>query len=252
MQKICIVIPSYNEEKRLNIDEFFSFFDINPNIYFCFVNDGSTDNTIELLNSLKKNREDRILLVDLEENKGKAEAVRIGVLESNKWKTFDYIGFFDADFSTPLTELNYFESFKDNVFDYPVIIGSRIKRMGANIKRSATRHYIGRVFSTIASSILGLPIYDTQCGAKLINKEIVDFAFEEPFISKWLFDIEIFARIINKYGYQETNKMILEIPLNQWVEKGESKINKSYFFKIPIDLIRISKKYKLKIRISNL
>ena len=145
MQKTCIIIPCFNEQDRLPVDDFIYFFDNFP-IYFCFVNDGSSDETLNLLNDIRKGREDRILIADLTRNQGKAEAVRIGILESLKWSHFDLIGYFDADLSTPLIEIvNLSKYFDENTL---VVFGSRVKRLGVTINRNPLRHYLGRVFST--------------------------------------------------------------------------------------------------------
>lgn len=242
MQKVCVVIPCFNEEKRFPVHYFLGCLNNNPEYFFCLVNDGSTDNTTILLESIKSYREERIMVLDLKVNVGKAEAVRMGVFKALEWNTFSYIAYFDADFSTPLSELQGFLSFGNK---YYFIVGSRIKHMGSIIERSNMEHYFGRAFSTLASNILHLPVYDTQCGAKLINAKIVPIIFKEPFISRWLFDIEIFARIITDFGYDKACQIIKEVPLSTWIEKGGSKIKPSYIFKIPFELLKIRLKYKL-------
>lgn len=241
MQKICIVIPCFNEEKRFPVREFTSFIDCNSEYYFCLVNDGSSDNTLKVLSDIQNYGKERILVVDLNINNGKAEAVRKGILKSMEWRPFDFVAYFDADFSTPLSELNNFLSYSDN---YSFIIGSRIKRMGVVIERSQLRHYLGRLFSTVASIMLKLPVYDTQCGAKMISTKIAPIVFKEKFLSRWLFDIEIFARLNVIYGNEKVKEMVYELPLTIWIEKENSKIKPGYFIKVPFELIRIYNKYK--------
>lgn len=243
MQKICIVIPCYNEEKRLNIDAYVQFIssDNNKNIDFCFVNDGSRDNTLKVLNDLSAKFElERIKVIDLESNRGKAEAVRIGILEADKRKKYDFVGFWDADLSTPLFEI---QNMLSKTEDKKIVIGSRMKRLGANIERNSKRHLLGRVFSTFSSMILKLPVYDTQCGAKLFHTSIINEIFKSTFITKWLFDVELLARYRNFVGVKTLLGSVYEYPLNEWVEVKGSKLKWSDFIKVPLELCKINKEY---------
>lgn len=104
--KFYLIVPCYNEEKRFLRHEFAAYYAGRPEIYFCFVNDGSTDNTLSLLNSLAKGREDRIAVISLPRNTGKAEAVRTGILHPLHGAPVDYVGFMDADLATPLADID--------------------------------------------------------------------------------------------------------------------------------------------------
>ncbi len=245
MQKICVIIPCYNEEIRFPKKEFLDFLSSDTNIHFCLVNDGSKDQTIKLLNELQQHAPERIKVIDLPKNGGKAEAVRQGILQANAWKSFTALAYFDADFSAPLSQLFLLlEAFKKNSNSF-FVFGSRVKRMGAIIHRSPKRHYLGRIFSTFASMMLKLPVYDTQCGAKLISSSEVNDIFAAPFISRWLFDIEIMARFIKKYGKDKCLQGFVEVPLEHWEEVGDSRIKSSHLVKIPLELLRIKRRYEL-------
>ncbi len=244
MLKICIIIPCFNEEKRLPVEEFENFIANSLNIDFCFVNDGSKDDTIIVLNKLREKFSNRIIINDLKQNVGKAEAVRNGFLEILKNNTYQYVGFMDADLATPLSEIALFEEFINNFPDKSFFLGSRIKRLGSKIERTTIRHYFGRVFATFASIILKLGVYDTQCGAKLIKSDLAEKIFAEPLCSRWLFDIELIFRTMIYYGRQVAVSKMIEIPLNNWYEKGESKISPLYFFKVPLELLKIKNHYK--------
>ena len=170
MKKKCaIIVPCYNEAGRLDLKEFGSFSDGHPDVTFIFVNDGSSDNTADILRDFRSNT--RCEYLSLERNSGKAEAVRLGMKQALALDV-DYIGFWDADLATPLSELErmFVAVSNDTVF----ISGCRLLRLGGNIRRSSIRHYIGRVFATAVSLHLDLPVYDTQCGAKLYAKECVE------------------------------------------------------------------------------
>ena len=243
MRTICIVIPCYNEADRFPVAAFERFYDLSRSTRFMLVNDGSTDGTGALLQKLARGRETRIKVLDLEKNVGKAEAVRLGAWKAFCMSDVNSIGFFDADFATPLEEVFRLDAALYANRDILIALGSRIARMGASITRDHKRHYFGRFFSTIASSILGLPVYDTQCGAKLMRREALPVIFVEPFISRWLFDIEMLARMLIAYGRELGSKKIVEVPLNTWHEQPGSKISTSYLFKMPLELFAIQKKY---------
>ena len=229
------------------VEEVLDFYSSNKNIYYCFVNDGSDDSTFDILESLRKGREKRIQILHLANNQGKAEAVRKGFIHALQWDDFDLIGYLDADFSAPL------ESIKSLAKEFGInsaiqmASGARIARMGANIKRKMSRHYIGRVFATFASIILKIPVYDTQCGAKLLRSDLASKIMKEPFLSPWLFDVEIFARIISRYGHKKIDNILVEVPLKQWIVKDGSKIKYSYFLKAPFELYKIHLNYKHKV-----
>ena len=91
--------------------------------------------------------------------------------------------------------------------------------------------YAIRSYYALASMVLKLPVYDTQCGAKLFSNSIASQIFNKPFISKWLFDIELFSRAIILYGRQAIKETVVEIPLNEWEDKAGSKIKTTYFIK---------------------
>lgn len=245
MQKTCIIIPCYNEALRLPVNDFISFSKKNEHIYFCFVNDGSNDNTQQVLDDLVKEN-NRMMVYQMPENGGKAEAIRQGVHAVQKWFDFDKIGYFDADLATPLSGIQHLEQEMDRYPGCFMAFGSRVKRMGTLIERSIFRHYFGRVFSTTSSIILALPVYDTQCGAKLFKASITADLFKEKFISRWLFDIELFARLINAFGYEKVNKSVIEVPLREWVERGKSKLKINYILKVPFELLRIHFRYRVR------
>lgn len=241
MQKACIVIPCYNESNRLDLSIFNSFIKNHLTIDFLFVNDGSSDNTLDLLEEFKNDNQSRVIVLNLNENSGKAEAVRQGVLEVCKNTEYEYVGFWDADLATPLSEIiNFLRQIENDAIK--IAIGSRMKRLGAKVERKFTRHILGRIFSTFSSIILRLPVYDTQCGAKLFHTDLV-YLFEDKFITSWLFDIELLARYRNKFGVPATMTQVLEVPVNEWIEKGDSRLKLKHMLKVPFELINISRKY---------
>ncbi len=239
---ISIIIPCYNEEQRLSQEAFKKYSQNNDSIDFLFVNDGSTDNTISILKDLSSSSSNFSYL-DLKQNQGKAGAIRDGVLYLQQNNTYDYIGYFDADLATPLFEINNFIFEIEKRENMLFIMGARFARMGAKISRKPSRHYIGRVFATLVSMLLKIPVYDTQCGAKIIHKDIVFNLFEKPLITKWLFDVELIARLEKLIGFKEAKEVILEVPLQQWSEIAGSKLKPIDFLKAPLELVKIWRKY---------
>jgi dolichyl-phosphate beta-glucosyltransferase len=243
MSSICIIIPCYNEADRLPVDVFLSYVHQVSTVNFCFVDDGSTDQTGFLLEAMRRQHPDRIEIQSLAKNEGKARAVQSGML-LNLSKPFDYLGFFDADLATPLTAIHDLTEALDTNPSLDLVMGSRIKHLGTDIQRDTFRHYVGRIIATVISSILKLPVYDSQCGAKLFRHGIVDNLFREPFISPWLFDVELLARLIQHHGRLKVLSHVAEQPLKQWTEQSGSHISSDYISKVWYELYRIQRTYR--------
>ncbi len=246
-----IVIPCYNEQDHLQADAFVEFAARHPNVRFEFVNDGSTDETQAKIEEIAGAVGESASVMALPDNRGKAEAVRQGMHELLADPALQWVGYWDADHATPLEEIARFMSLAGARPELHFICGSRIKRMGATVERFWYRHYFGRIFATAASLALGLPIYDTQCGAKLIRTELAERLFERPFISRWLFDIELIARMIQDEGRAAVEQALFELPLDRWRDPGSSKVRLSYIPRVPIELFRIRWAYRKALRASS-
>ena len=243
--KVVIIIPCYNEADRLDENKFIDYLSQNAHLHFIFVDDGSTDNTSRIINQIILKCNSLVSFLKNETNKGKAESVRLGVIESYKMNP-DYIGFLDADLATPIGEIDNLLKIIYNDKTKEVVFASRIQLIGSEIKRNYFRHFFGRVFATVVSNILNLPVYDTQCGAKIFSRKICDDIFYEQFISPWLFDVELFARLLNVYGMEKTIQMSYENPVSKWIDIDGSKVKPLFFLKAPFELFKIVRHYKLK------
>ncbi|MDR1341802.1 MAG: glycosyltransferase [Prevotellaceae bacterium] len=240
MQTI-IVIPCYNEEKRLRSHDFLDFVQVHPDVTFLFVNDGSKDNTLVMLQNLSR-QSAKLMLLNLPKNAGKAEAVRQGVMYIlQKWQPHR-IGFWDADLSTPLNEIECFIQQMEK-YGCSMVIGTRIKRLGAKVYRKTTRFLLGRMFATVAAYMMNLPVYDTQCGAKLFKTQLAASLFQLPFISKWLFDVELLARYIQLSGIPTVCRQVYEYPVYEWQDIGGSKLKLVDFLSAPMELWKIWRTY---------
>jgi CheY-like chemotaxis protein len=247
IQQRCVgvVIPCYNEEGRLLSDKFLSFIDKNSGYYLCFVNDGSKDKTLKILKELQKGREDFITVYDCEKNGGKAEAVRLGMLHMATKEDLDYIGFLDADLSTDLADFDDLVKTIEHS-EFKIVSGSRIARMGANITKEPARKVISLTINFIIRKILSMDFNDTQCGAKIFHKDVINIAFKKKFVTKWIFDVEIFKRMTQYYGLKKAKKMLCEQPLKRWIHADGSKLSMKDSVKIIGKLAQIAWAYRPK------
>lgn len=218
-EKAVVVVPCFNEAGRLKTREFSRFIALHPHISFIFVNDGSRDDTGRVLAGIGGGEQCRVL--ELERNVGKAEAVRRGMAEA--LKSDCACGFWDADLSTPLSEIPVMlELLRGGEFQ--CVFGSRWMHLGGcRVRRRLFRHLIGRIFATCVSNHLRLPIYDTQCGAKLFSREAAGIAFASPFVTRWFFDVEIVRRLQRFYGADSPR--LLEHPVSSWIDAPGSKVS---------------------------
>lgn len=243
MPALSIIIPCHNEEKRLSVEKVLGFLQQKQNVQIIFVDDGSTDNTHEKLLKIKEKAPSQIQIISLNIRKGKAEAVRNGLLESQKNTKFTHHGFIDADLAVSLDELfrlYQIISFSERQF----IFGSRIKKVGSSIIRNEWRHFYSRIIATIIGFIIKLDVYDTQCSAKIFTTGIINSFCKTKFRTSWLFDIEIICRIYEKFGH--LNSIGSEEPLLNWTEIKGSKLRWYNFLKIINEILIIRKYYRIK------
>jgi dolichyl-phosphate beta-glucosyltransferase len=238
MQKVAIIIPCFNEEKRLQKDTFVSFLNGQPDVVLFFVNDGSKDDTLATLTCIQYSASSQIKIINLDKNNGKANAVQTGLLAALAENKFAYAGYLDADLSTSLQEFyRLYQMMKEKELDY--IFGSRIKMINTSVKRTLFRHLTGRMVATAIDSKFKLGIYDTQCGAKCFRSEIVRSVCNTPFITKWFFDVEIFLRIKKNLSLAKG----LEAPLLKWEDTAGSKITILNFTTILKEIFLLHRSY---------
>ncbi len=245
-RRVSVIIPCYNEARRLDLEEFSAWISYSRDTHLLFVDDGSSDNTLQVLKELRARYRDRISILSCRPNRGKAEAVRAGVLHALDDFKPAIVGYWDADLATPLDAIDRFLEVLAARFETEMVFGSRVKLLGRYVERRPVRHYLGRVFATAVSTVLRVAIYDTQCGAKLfrVTRHTRDI-FAEPFLSKWVFDVEIIARYLNLYGgdTKRLEQKIYEYPLETWVDIAGSKVRPTDFFIAFRDVVRIRQHY---------
>jgi dolichyl-phosphate beta-glucosyltransferase len=240
--RTIVVVPCYNEANRLNMRAIQDFGRRTERVELLFVNDGSRDETLELLEHLQQANPRRFSFLHLAKNGGKAEAVRQGVLLAIN-SGAEYVGYWDADLATPLADIEPFCRVLDGKPDVELVIGTRIPLLGHAIQRQPLRRLLGRVFARTASLALGVRVFDTQCGAKLfrVSPALVDL-FGRPFRARWIFDVEILARMKlarRAAGLPPLGKSMYEFPLDSWHDVAGSSVKSGDFVKAVFEMARI-------------
>jgi len=239
MQKTALIIPCYNEEKRIK-KELVVWLLTHSTIDIYLANDGSTDRTIEVLEDIAADFSERCYVLNYKHNRGKAATIFNAANELIDSNSYSHIGYFDADFSTPVPEvlLMLNELLKNPDF---FITGCRVKLLNSTIDRKFYRHVIGRIIVTLVNLRFDLGVYDTQCGAKIFPVSIAKTAFNKPFLTSWLFDMEIFIRLKN-------NDLMFngrEFPLNNWTDVEGSKLSWKTAFKIIREMYILTSNYSV-------
>lgn len=236
---LALVVPCYNEAARLDPEAFVQFITMHPGVRLVMVDDGSVDGTADVLERIRAAAPAAVTTLRLEANRGKGEAVRAGIVAAIAGNPA-IVGFFDADLSTPLRAIDDFLAVLKGRPDVEFVLGSRVLLMGRDVKRRAWRHYLGRVFATGVSYALDLPVYDSQCGAKMLRVNAATGAlFATPFRSRWIFDVELIARYLRlpvNPGERSRRDRLYELVLPAWHDKPGSKLRWYDFGRAMIDL----------------
>ncbi len=240
MSRSVIVVPCFNEERRLDRKEFLRL--ARAGVSLLFVDDGSRDNTRGVLDALAAQAPTSIEVLGLKTNSGKSEAVRTG-LRAAVATGAPWVGFVDADLATPVEEILRLAALAEAA-SVDVVLGSRVALAGRHIERKAARHYLGRVFATAAALVLQQRFYDTQCGAKFFrNTELLRAALETPFHSRWIFDVELLARLLQGVGGLAGLPVnaFREVPLERWRDVPGTRLRPRDIANVGTDLFAIWK-----------
>lgn len=277
------MVPCFNEELRLDAGAFASYLKASaPRVRLIFVDDGSTDGSVAVLERLVSRCGPSAELLSLGTNQGKAEAVRRGLLHALESHPYLTVGFWDSDLATPLSAVAQLEAVLTAHPTVQMVFGARVALLGRKIRRSLRRHYAGRVFATLTSLVLDMPIYDTQCGAKLFRvSPVLRTVLTHPFCTRWVFDVEMIARFAALHRPAETpqggaaphggegagrggrsraaapgaapsapppslaDESIYEYPLHEWVDVAGSKLRGADVLKMAWGLGAIYARYFL-------
>ena len=229
---INIIVPCYNEATRMDTKYWKEIIN-SPNlkhVSFTFIDDGSLDDTLDVIRQFEDSN--NVEIMRLERNAGKANAIRHACLcLISRKENLQLFGFIDSDSAFKAQEVIEILS-RANVLcaEFDAIFLSRIKMAGTSITRSSVRHIISRViYSYVAQGWEWAP-YDTQCGFKLFQSTfLIDAAFDEPFVTKWFFDIELTVRLTKVLSRPLGIK---EVPLMNWREQAGSNVRWYHFLNI--------------------
>ncbi len=239
VDETTLVIPCFNEVERLHRSDIAALV-ANPRMRLLLVNDGSTDATLTLLHDLAKEHAG-VEVLDLVTNRGKAEAVRVGMQQAAA-RGSAVVGYCDADMATPVGELLRLDDLLQHNPSLDVLLATRVALLGHQVDRSIARHYFGRLFATASSAVLHIRVYDTQCGAKFFRSTAaLRSAISEPFNSRWAFDVELLGRLLaGGRGQEPINPgSILEVPLKVWTDVAGSKLTPMASLRAGADLFVI-------------
>lgn len=236
--RLALVVPCFNEAARIDRQALLNAIGRYEWLDLVLVDDGSTDATGTVLSELQALAPSRINIVSLGANVGKAEAVRLGL--QNAMGRAPFCGFWDADLSAPLDELVALRGVFAQLPSIEWVWGIRLRALGRRVNRRPLRHYLGRVFATATSLLLGIDCYDTQCGAKLFrSSEWLRAILAEPFASRWIFDVEMLTRLHGLQqasGATDLSTVVYEQPLAEWTHCAGSKVRGGDFMKAISDL----------------
>jgi dolichyl-phosphate beta-glucosyltransferase len=212
MKEVSIIVPMYNEEDRIQffLPNLLSFSRTNfKNYEIILVNDGSKDNTLEVINRLTKH-DKSVRIISYVKNKGKGAAVRLGVLAAKK----EYVLFIDADGSIMPKEI---PNMMEKLEEYDVVVGDRMSKNSLVIA-DRYRKIVGSFFNTIVAFLFGTKLKDNLCGFKGFKRNVGVALFTNLISKRWTFDVEIFYRS-RKGGFS-----LYYLPIN-WEHKDNSKID---------------------------
>ncbi len=227
--KLSVIIPAYNEEKRIastlqNINEYLQKQSYQYEILVLV--DGAKDNTAQVVRDLETNMPNA-RLIDNKENKGKGGVVRQGMLEA----TGDVRMFMDADNSTTVDHIEKFLPFFEEGYD--IVIGSRrIKGSDIAVHQPWIRDLQGSIFRFIVHTLVPLGVTDSQCGFKAFSAQATEAIFPKQTIMRWAFDVEILA-LARKYKMK-----IKEVPV-RWVNDEATTVTLSGKIRMLFEVLQI-------------
>ncbi len=230
-----LVVPCYNESARWDAD-YWSRVTATPDLTVIFVNDGSSDDTQRRIDATCEVTGATSL--ELPDNSGKGEALRHGLVAARELSP-DVVGYLDADGAFPSEEVSRLVSLGMKMLapaeaDFDAVWSARVLMAGREIERHASRHYIGRVITTLVSPLHKYAVYDTQSGFKLFrNDDGLAQCLATPFTTRWFPDIELLLR----WGPAVGRPMrIWEEPVMGWHDVAGSKMNRSQYVRLVKDL----------------
>jgi len=222
MPRVLLAIPSFNDSRRLGVflpNLGRSVHDSGLEIQIQVVDDGSTESeflqTGRIVDFCRETFPCVLPLLRLGKNRGKGGAIYAAWSQA---KETEWLAFVDADGAIPAEEVVRITRFALTQKDYDGVLASRVLMLGHKVDRTLKRHFVGRVYATLAKILVDAPVYDSQCGFKLLKKNSFDQVEPSLDCLRFGFDMELIAILLNK-GFH-----LLEIPIRQWRDVPGTKV----------------------------
>ncbi|PIS40911.1 MAG: glycosyl transferase [Candidatus Kerfeldbacteria bacterium CG08_land_8_20_14_0_20_43_14] len=207
---ISIVIPVYNEEKIISktLTAYLNYFS-KGFFEFIIVPNGCTDRTVEIVRKFQKSHSN-LIIKEIKESVGKAEAVRRGLALAKG----NLVAYLDADFSTSPEE---FQRLLEAMHNADGVIASRLAPGAIVENRTHLRMAAGKTFAKIVKLFFWMPYHDTQCGAKIFTKTLLEKILPLSKVNNVAFDVELLLLA------KSAKARIIELP-SHWVDRSDSVI----------------------------
>ena len=202
VDRALIVVPAFNEGERLPrfVDDIAGTLVARADMDVHVESDGSRSDEAQRMENAVRDTcvrsrlaPGRLRFRHHGQNRGKGSVLRQAFSEGARSGHYDVIGFLDADGSTPFAEgVRLVDRLRGEWAVADAMIGCRLKCLGIDVERKLTRHLVGRVFATLVSTLFGIPVYDSQCGAKFFKTTVLTperLALCDD--DRWLFDTQL-------------------------------------------------------------
>jgi len=230
--KKAIIFPFYNEGKRVDLSSLRNFIDaVDADVFF--VNDGSTDNSSQLIHALMKNTKSKTRIIELTKNSGKTNAVRIAMLKSLE-EGYDFVLTQDLDLPYSHQDANRVFNLIDSE-SVDIYSGARVRLAGIGTLRSPLRQWAGRIIATLIFAFYSKEFYDPQSPCKAYRLESIQNGLKEKFKSRWFGDVELLYRLRKMNLELKCKEFVLE----EWHDKPHGKLAIRSIFKVALDLTKV-------------
>ncbi|WP_044202771.1 glycosyltransferase [Echinicola pacifica] len=244
-QKYAMVVPCHNEGIRLPYHHFLMFAKLNPEVLICFVNDASTDETPKTLRQMQLQSPENISILTLGKAAGRSAAIRHGILHIYKNHPVKHFGVMDASFEVSAEDWLEVAVFQEHHSESELVLG-KDKHLTFNTTRI---NFQKGTYCSLVKGVLGwlfnANYHDAECDVKIFHRNLIPHLFNKPFHASWLFDVEIFLRLLQRFGRLSPSKKINEYRLGNSLPNCPREVKLIDKILSPIHLAQLYYTYKL-------